>query len=1105
MSLKGNLASVNLTEIFQMLSLSGREGTLFIYEGPRKRAICFTKDGVSIRSRERNESNLIGKILVRLGKIEEDDLQRAVELRRSSQSLLGDVLVDMKACSRDDVESAFRIQSEEDIQDLFLNRNDAQFEYIDGFFPETDGPYVNLNVNSLLIEIARRTDEWEYIRRRIRGPREIYRFSGAEPEIDGDVLAECYSHRIDPFIDGTNSVAELIEASYVSKFEVCKLLAAYLDAGVVELVPPEAIRTSARMALRMGDPESAIRHYEYLMSTGDYATEVIGEAAEAHEAMRDFAEAAALLRRLAAELVREGDHRGAIDALRRVANYPRPEPDALRFLLDLVFENPRAAADFEEHVIEGGKTLVAYLIKHEQRADAFELVGRLLRTFPDEVSFAATLVNVIYEDGNAEKAARECERLANAFLKRRKPTHAVSLYKKLLIIDPERGDIRERIRKITTGKRRRTSSGALPRMAIALAVALLLGGVAVVLVREEGRSGPGTGGMDDGTLAALFTRAVDEQGQAEQHSTLAADVYGRLLELIRDDHLAHREQLLKELRTAQQTYKLFEDHAERAHEIAETILRQAADERTTSRARSMVMAIRDRETEVRAARSRWQAVAQDVAEKLYDEGIARYEVGKLGGALELFTFAQALSTRREWKVDVNLDQYITNLQSDSERVRQGLEAARHLEQKGQWAAARATLLALLQEFRSADLVEEMLLPVEVLTLPLGAEILIDDTAADGRTPAIVRVSPFRKTPVVLRKAGYQDQTLHLGPFEEETDATQYTYIRALPRAATWARNVGGAIEAAPVAWGDKVACAIRSGEWQLLDSQDGKRTQRKKLETFDGVAAGLVTDGRFVYVPTLDGKVFVVGCKDARPRTRLPDTKDGIYATPVTAEGLLYVVDHAGVVRAIEPATGRARWQEKTSHGVRADLVAQGPDLVVVTTSGEVTVLRRATGELVKRYRLPGAYNRAPVPAGDDELLFASEAGVLRYVERVTGEERWSMELEKPLPAAPVVKGHTAFVCLRPEELTAIDTRTGDVMYRYRRSGDAGRAAVAPTDRILFACGKTLSAYAARSDGYALAWSFEANGRILGGPVVFQGVVYFGDDQGYLYRLERDD
>ena len=102
MSLKGNLASVNLTEIFQMLSLSGREGTLFIYEGARKRAICFTKEGVSIRSRERNESNLLGKILVRLGKVEEDVLAQAVEKKRSTNRLLGDVLVDNGACTSED-------------------------------------------------------------------------------------------------------------------------------------------------------------------------------------------------------------------------------------------------------------------------------------------------------------------------------------------------------------------------------------------------------------------------------------------------------------------------------------------------------------------------------------------------------------------------------------------------------------------------------------------------------------------------------------------------------------------------------------------------------------------------------------------------------------------------------------------------------------------------------------------------------------------------------------------------------------------------------------------------------------------------------------------
>jgi hypothetical protein len=211
MSLKGTLASVNLTEIFQMLSLSGREGTLFIYEGARKRAICFTKDGVSIRSRDHNEGGLIGKILVRLGKLDERDLQRAVETRRASDRLLGEVLVDSATCSREDIDLALKVQSEEEIQELFLNRSDAQFEYVDGYFPETDVRYVNLNVNALLIEIARRTDEWEYIRRRIRGPREIYRFTGADGTVDPAILSSCCAARVDPLIDGCHSVGEVID------------------------------------------------------------------------------------------------------------------------------------------------------------------------------------------------------------------------------------------------------------------------------------------------------------------------------------------------------------------------------------------------------------------------------------------------------------------------------------------------------------------------------------------------------------------------------------------------------------------------------------------------------------------------------------------------------------------------------------------------------------------------------------------------------------------------------------------------------------------------------------------------------------------------------
>ena len=44
-----------------------------------------------------------------------------------------------------------------------------------------------------------------------------------------------------------------------------------------------------------------------------------------------------------------------------------------------------------------------------------------------------------------------------------------------------------------------------------------------------------------------------------------------------------------------------------------------------------------------------------------------------------------------------------------------------------------------------------------------------------------------------------------------------------------------------------------------------------------------------------------------------------------------------------------------------------------------------------------------------------------------------------------------------------------------------------------------------RTDGYGLAWTFEAKGRILAGPVVRGNAIYIGDDLGNLYRLEATD
>ncbi len=1116
MSLKGSLSSVNLTEIFQMLSLSGREGTLFIYDGPRKRAICFTREGVSIRSRERNESNLIGKILVRLGKIEESHLQSAVEARRAGEKLLGDTLVEMGACSPADVEEALRYQSEEEIQELFLNRSDAQFEYVDGFFPETEIPFVCLNVNSLLIDIARRTDEWEYIRRRIRGPREIYRFTGAEGEVDAEVLRECYAPRVDPFIDGSNSIGNVIDVSYVNKFHVCKLMAAYLDAGIIELVPADAIRQNARLALRMGDSGAAIRHYEYLMGTGDFPIDILGEAAEAHEANRDFPEAAALLRRLAEELVRAGDYRGAIDVLRRVANYPRPEPEALRYLIDLVFENPRAAAEFAVNIVEAGKTLVGCYLTQEQPSEAEALLQRLLQVFPDEVAFALSLIDVHAEHGDAAQACAECERLANGYMKRRQAAHAVTLLKRLLTIDPDRQDVRDKLRKIASGRRRRVGP-ALPRMAVALGLSLLLGGVALVWVKQQGvLSSTTEGDIPEGPLQALLDRAGEEKQDAVRAGGRAVTIYGQLLEDLRTDPFSRGDAslvaqavaaLLSRVRTAEENFQDFQDLAGKARSIAEMIRKQTTSGELLARTKAMLDMLGGQAQLVDTARRQFTVAAKKAATDLRAAGETEYTAGRLLQALPRFDLSKQLAIE-PGSADPGLQQKIDNIRADMDRVASEMKKAKAKEEESDWTSARRIYLDLLKEYKDADIVADLLLPVEILTLPQGATIRLNGVEYARPTPAIVRLNPHQTTALELSRKSFRTETHGLGPFSgEDADPANYTQIYPLLRTAEWEHPFREEfLEADMVAWGDRVALATRSGRYYILDATSSRVLGKGELKV-DGVSAGLATDGKILFIPALDGRLYLRDATTGESIGYSLTMKTGIYATPVVQGNTVYVVDLEGTVVAYDFARRKQRWTQSTPTGVRAAPLILGNRLLILSASGDVTILSLADGRpLLDPVRLEGSYACAPAVVDDDLLVFASEEGILTGFRPATGKQEWRRTIEDVrIKRTPPVQGLEIYVSRRPGHLIALDANTGAQAYVFEQTPNAARSVVWDKRRILFVHERTLTVFGPRADGYGLAWTFEAKGRILGGPVVKGTAIYIGDDQGNLYRLEASD
>jgi outer membrane protein assembly factor BamB len=139
-------------------------------------------------------------------------------------------------------------------------------------------------------------------------------------------------------------------------------------------------------------------------------------------------------------------------------------------------------------------------------------------------------------------------------------------------------------------------------------------------------------------------------------------------------------------------------------------------------------------------------------------------------------------------------------------------------------------------------------------------------------------------------------------------------------------------------------------------------------------------------------------------------------------------------------------------------------------------------------------------------LVFASEEGTLYGYRPQSGKTEWRKTIEDlRVQRTPPVKGPEIYVSRRSGHLIALDAKSGDQVYFFEQTPNAARSVVWANQRIFFVHDRILTVFGPRTDGYGLAWTFQAKGRILAGPVVRGNAIYIGDDQGTLYRLEATD
>ncbi len=126
MSLVGRLEDLALPDIFQIISLSKKTGTLVV-RSRRGTGMVVFKDGQVIQAASDSIRDSLGNILVSQGMLNEAALSKALALQKQEPDKpLGMILMDMGAVAAQTLQSVIRKQIEEIIYDLL--------DWEEGFF-----------------------------------------------------------------------------------------------------------------------------------------------------------------------------------------------------------------------------------------------------------------------------------------------------------------------------------------------------------------------------------------------------------------------------------------------------------------------------------------------------------------------------------------------------------------------------------------------------------------------------------------------------------------------------------------------------------------------------------------------------------------------------------------------------------------------------------------------------------------------------------------------------------------------------------------------------------------------------------------------------------
>ena len=280
-------------------------------------------------------------------------------------------------------------------------------------------------------------------------------------------------------------------------------------------------------------------------------------------------------------------------------------------------------------------------------------------------------------------------------------------------------------------------------------------------------------------------------------------------------------------------------------------------------------------------------------------------------------------------------------------------------------------------------------------------------------------------------------------------------------------------------------------------------------DPFDYYLSSPAVAGGAVYFGSGDGNIYALDVSTGGLKWKF-HTGDVVHASPALADGVLYIGSWDSYFYALDAATGKEKWRFKTGEDpdIHNQVGIQGSAAVVDGTvyfgcrDSDLYALDATTGAKKWVFNNKGSWVIGSPAVKDGRVYFATSDSALFYaLDANTGAPVFSLQFTWPMFSSPAIAADNLYLGSHEGKLFAIDLAAQKLTWTFQSDGSKqnGPTYTQPDGKPNYRAAFASPFY---DDMIIGVRKIDSVGTMFSSPVIADGVLYIGSNDGNLYALE---